>query len=205
MRLEIHVGRHLFGVAALEQAPPGTVKHQGGDGQPAHQHGVAAAEHAVPHPPLQHAGKQGARTHHDIVVIEGSQLGEIARLGGDQARQAFQPRIAQYPPVAPQQVAQQGERIFVARFGQFLGSNDVGHHGIFHHGPEQGLLALVVEEHRALGNAGAARDVFHARGGEAFLAEHLKGGGEKLGRACLLATLAQGGNRTHQTSQRITY
>ena len=56
---------------------------------------------------------------------------------------------------------------------------------------EQLFLARVVEVQRALGDAGGARHLFRARGGEALLDEQRQRGVEQFLRPRFLAALAQ--------------
>src|SRR5439155_1309184 len=76
--------------------------------------------------------------------------------------------------------------------GRELAPGDDRHDRLPHHRFEQGLLALEVQVHRALGDAGVARHIGELRRGEPTLAKYFERGGDDLPRPGVLAALPAG-------------
>ena len=141
-----------------------------------------------------HAARDGGGEHrlaalHDLLEVELRDLGEVAGLAHHQLDHAGIVRGAHRLPPAMRDGAQQLGGAHVGVSQQRLAFVDEGHQALLYYRLEQRLLVVVVQVQRALGDAGARRDILEARRRVALLDEQGERRGEQFHGARFLASL----------------
>ena len=136
---------------------------------------IAGADLALRLGALDDAGDQADRLEDHLVVPDPGELGEIARSSDHHLGDRADWTVVTILGEARQQRPDHRGEGQAGREHGFLDALDIGHDHLAHDGAEHVLLGLEIEIERALGEAGAARDL-HPRPGEALL-----GGGERRG------------------------
>src|SRR6266849_10137819 len=141
---------------------------------------------------LEDAGHQPVATRHYFFVVEAGQLGKIVRFRHHQLWDADERRLADEAPVLAYETLEQFARAAGKRFGKLLALGDHRDDGLPDQRLEQRLFVFEVEIDRALGNAGATRDIFELRRGKAPIGEDLQRGADDLFRTGIFPTAPTG-------------
>src|SRR5260370_32387902 len=175
--------------AQRERVAPVRRVQQWSDGQPPRGTHVDRPELAALDPTLEHAADQPLPAAHHLLVLKARQLGKVRRLRHHELGEPRSRRPTEEPPKIPDDLRQQLARAAREGLGQRLPLRDRGDDRFADDRLQQRLLAVEVEVHGALRDAGAACPLFAGGGREAMVGEHLQGGGHDLSGPRLLAAL----------------